>query len=155
MIHIKKTGKFSIFLIVILGLLILLYAFYATWNTGNGLATGSGSEVCYSPNEDELNVKITMTEAGDANIYISVCTVDFPLALIQEMSISKLRLRIDQAEYVLDGQYDEKMFIEGGEGNMTISIDAVPSTECQLIISELTGYAKGEGPLFIRGNWTN
>lgn len=96
-----------------------------------------------------------MTEAGDANIYISVCTVDFPLALIQEMSISKLRLRIDQAEYVLDGQYDEKMFIEGGEGNMTISIDAVPSTECQLIISELTGYAKGEGPLFIRGNWTN
>lgn len=141
----KKAGIFSIFLIVILGLLILLYAFYAT----------PVSEVCYSPNAEELNVKITMDETGDADICISVCSADSPLALIQEMSISKLRLQIAQTEYILDGQYDEKLLIEDGEGNMTISIDAAPSAERQLIISELIGYAKGEGPLFILGDWTS
>lgn len=151
----EKTGIFCISLIVILGLLILLYTFDTTRNIGNVFAPGPTSEVRYSPNEEDLHVKITMTETGDANICISVCSADPPLALIQEMSVSKLCLQTVQTEYVLDGQYDEKMLIEDGEGNMTISIGAVPSAECQLIITELTGYAKGEGPLFISGSWTS
>ena len=119
----------------------------------NVFAIGHVSEVCYTPNELELNVKITMNEMGDANIGISICSEETPLALIQEISISKLRLQTAQTEYILDGQYDEKMQIKDGKGNMTLSIDADSSTEYQLIITELTGYAKGEGPLLISGNW--
>lgn len=119
----------------------------------NVFAIGHVSEVCYTPNELELNVKITMNEMGDANIGISICSEETPLALIQALSISKLRLQTAQTEYILDGQYDEKMQIKDGKGNMTLSIDADSSTEYQLIITELTGYAKGEGPLLISGNW--
>ena len=120
----------------------------------NVFAIGHVSEVCYTPNELELNVKITMNEMGDANIGISICSEEAPLVLIQEISISKLRLQTAQTEYILDGQYDEKMQIKDGKGNTILSIDADPSTEYQLIITELTGYAKGEGPLLISGNWT-
>lgn len=151
----KGPGTLGMILVVILGLLIMLYAFFTTWDSGNKFASAPMTGVYYSPNEEELDVQITMTEAGDVNICVSVRTADSPLALIQELSVSKLRLQTAQTEYILDGQYDEKMLIEDGEGNMTISFDAVPSTEYQLIITELTGYAKAEGPLYIQGNWTN
>ena len=81
----------------------------------NVFAIGHVSEVCYTPNELEFNVKITMNEMGDANIGISIGSDEAPLALIQEISISKLRLQTAQTEYILDGQYDEKMQIKDGK----------------------------------------
>lgn len=154
-LHVTKTDKACILLIVILGLLILLPVFYTIWNIGNMLDAEIVSQVFYSPNEEELGVKITITDAGNVNICISIFSSDSPLALIQEIAVSKICLQTAQREYVLDGQCDEKIAIEDGEGNMTISLDAIPPAEFQLKITELTGYAKGEGPLFVLGNWTN
>ncbi len=151
----ERRLKISILLIGILGLSILMCACHAPWDIRNIDAESVLGGVYYSPDNDEINVEIRMTEEGSADICISVFSEDFPLSLVQEISISKFRLETDQKEYVLDGQYNEKMSIKDGVGRMTVSIDAVPSTACRLIITELTGHAKGEGPLFISGNWTN
>lgn len=105
--------------------------------------------------EEDIYVSITMAEAGAFNIRVKISSSDSSPALIQEMSVSKLRLLTDEAESVLDGQYSEKMPIENSEGNMTISVEGASSAQCRLIITELTAYRKGEVPLSISGNWTN
>lgn len=82
----------------------------------------------------EKRLKISILLIGVLELSILMCACHAPCdirnidAEIQEISISKFCLETDQKEYVLDGQYNEKMSIKDGVGRMTVPIDAVPST---------------------------